>query len=335
MLEIIGMHNSKPTKKKSDNKSMASKKKNKGVGVACCLLVAIVIFIIFIVQRKTIAENLKDTQLFERLGIKTPKVIEDYEIPEKAQSEEELAQKEETVTIHIDNSNENKTASGTGAGKETGTGAGISSGAATTNKSSESQNQIASNSSKTESTEGTKTNPSAGTKTDAKTGTGTDAGKKETAKSDESTKTATAEIKYTELQLCFVDYGADGIVSRKMIKRSVPKNDAPLTTAIKLLLEGPDLTKNAEKDCLTLIPDNTRLISARVENGIAYLNFSEDFEFNSFGVDGYRSQLMQIVYTATAFSNVKSVQFLIEGQKKEYLGSEGQRIGSALSRNSF
>ena len=312
---------------------MASKKKNKGVGVACCLLVALVIVIIFLVQRKTIAENLKDTQLFERLGIKTPKVIEDYEIPEKAQSEEELPLKEETFTIHIDNSNNNKTASG--AGKETGTGAGVDTGAATTNKSSESQNQIASNNSKTDSAAGTKNESSAGTKSDNKTGAGTDAGKKETAKSDESTKTATAEIKYTELQLCFVDYGADGIVSRKMIKRSVPKNDAPLTTAIKLLLEGPDLTKNAEKDCLTLIPDNTRLISARVENGIAYLNFSEDFEFNSFGVDGYRSQLMQIVYTATAFSNVKGVQFLIEGQKKEYLGSEGQRIGNVLTRNSF
>ncbi|MCR4953251.1 MAG: GerMN domain-containing protein [Treponema sp.] len=320
---------------------MASKKKNNGVGVACCLLVAIVIFIIFIVQRKTIAENLKDTQLFERLGIKTPKVIEDYEIPEKAQSEEELPLKEETFTIHIDNSNDNKTSSGvgtgSGAGKETGTGAGsgIDTGAATTNKSSESQNQIASNNSKTDSTAGMKNESSAGTKSDNKTGAGTDTGKKDNAKAEESSKPITAEIKYTELQLCFVDYGADGIVSRKMIKRSVQKNDAPLTTAIKLLLEGPDFTKNAEKDCLTLIPDNTRLISARVENGIAYLNFSEDFEFNSFGVDGYRSQLMQIVYTATAFSNVKGVQFLIEGQKKEYLGSEGQRIGEVLTRNSF
>ena len=44
---------------------------------------------------------------------------------------------------------------------------------------------------------------------------------------------------------------------------------------------------------------------------------------------------MQIVYTATEFSTVKSVQFLIDGQKKEYLGSEGVWIGSPLSRTSF
>ena len=44
---------------------------------------------------------------------------------------------------------------------------------------------------------------------------------------------------------------------------------------------------------------------------------------------------MQIVYTSTEFSTVDSVQFLIDGNKKDYLGSEGQWIGSPLSRASF
>ena len=61
----------------------------------------------------------------------------------------------------------------------------------------------------------------------------------------------------------------------------------------------------------------------------------EQFEFNTVGMDGYQAQLMQIVYTATEFGTVNSVQFLIEGQKKEYLGSEGIWIGSPLSRSSF
>ena len=66
-----------------------------------------------------------------------------------------------------------------------------------------------------------------------------------------------------------------------------------------------------------------------------FLNFNENFEFNSVGVEGCITQLMQIVYTATDFSTVKSVQFLVEGEKKEYLGTEGQWIGSPLSRNNF
>ena len=300
------------------------KKKNKGFGVACCFLVALVIFIIFLVQRKTIVENLKDTHLFERLGIKTPKIIENYEIPKDAQSEDELTLKEETFTIHVEQP-ENIKDENSGKNVQESKSDSVANKTATQETSQTSNNGAQTGKTTAESA----SNSTNASKTSSKT---SDAAKTE---SSGKTTTSTAEVKYTDLQLCFVDYGADGIVYRKIVKRSVPKNDSPLTNAIKLLLEGPDSSKSAEKDCLTLIPENTRLLSAKVENGIAYLNFSEDFEFNSFGVDGYRSQLMQVVYTATAFSTVKSVQFLIDGQKKEYLGSEGQRIGSPLSRNSF
>ena len=140
---------------------------------------------------------------------------------------------------------------------------------------------------------------------------------------------------YTELQLCFVEIDADGSINRKMIKRKVAKNDSPLTTAIKAVIAGPDTTKADEKNCISLIPNGTKLLGARVSGGVAYLDFNDAFEFNTNGVEGYTGQLMQIVYTATSFSTVDSVQFLIEGQKKEYLGSEGQWIGSPLSRASF
>ena len=86
---------------------------------------------------------------------------------------------------------------------------------------------------------------------------------------------------------------------------------------------------------MSLIPEGTRLLGASVKNGVATLNFSEEFEFNPVGVEGYIAQLTQLVFTATEFSTVKSVQFLIEGEKKDYLGSEGQWIGSPLARSSF
>ena len=140
---------------------------------------------------------------------------------------------------------------------------------------------------------------------------------------------------YTELQLCFVEIDPDGSIIRKVIKRSVPKTDSPLTTAINLVLAGPDTTKNEERNCTTLIPYGTKLLGARVSDGVAYLDFNDNFEINTNGVEGYNGQLMQIVYTATSFSTVNSVQFLVEGKRKEYLGSEGQWIGSPLSRNSF
>ena len=132
--------------------------------------------------------------------------------------------------------------------------------------------------------------------------------------------------------LYFVSIGADGSVSRQAVKRQLAKSDSPLTDAIKALLAGP---VPGEKNAMSLIPSGSRLIGASVKDGVATLNFNESFEFNSYGVEGSIGQLMQIVYTATEFSTVKSVQFLIEGEKKEYLGSEGQWIGTPLSRSSF
>ena len=154
-------------------------------------------------------------------------------------------------------------------------------------------------------------------------------------KKPDEPKKENAKPANTELQLCFVNIDGDGAVVRQVIKRKVPKSDSPLTTAINLLLKGPDSTISAERNLMSLIPSGTKLLSAKVQGGVAYLNFNEAFEINTYGVEGYIHQLEQIVYTATAFSTVNSVQFLIEGEKRDYLGSEGVLIASPLSRSSF
>ena len=159
-------------------------------------------------------------------------------------------------------------------------------------------------------------------------------GKEETPKKPE-TEAKPAAKATTELELCFVNIDGDGSVGRLIVKRKVNKSDSPLTTAINLLLQGPDTTKAAERNCMSLIPSGTKLLSVKVSGGVAYLNFNENFEINTYGVEGYIHQLEQIVYTATSFSTVNSVQFLIEGEKRDYLGSEGVLIASPLSRSSF
>ena len=137
-----------------------------------------------------------------------------------------------------------------------------------------------------------------------------------------------------KLNLCYVMIDSDGSVIRKEVIKEFPKNSSPLTTAINNLLSGPTADE-AEKGYMSLIPEGTKLLGARVANKTATLNFSENFSFNRYGVQGYLGQLMQIVYTATSFSTIDNVQFLIEGQKLEYLGGEGVWIGSPLSRISF
>lgn len=147
-------------------------------------------------------------------------------------------------------------------------------------------------------------------------------------------QSASIVTEYTKVRLFFVQLNNDGSVTRKEVVRTIPKSNSPLTAAINSLLEGPN-SDDVIQNCMTLIPSGTRLISASIKDKVATLNFSDDFEFNPYGVDGLVNQLMQVVYTACSFSSVNSVQFIIDGQKKEYLGSEGIWIGTPLTVTSF
>ncbi|MDR3283649.1 MAG: GerMN domain-containing protein [Treponema sp.] len=134
--------------------------------------------------------------------------------------------------------------------------------------------------------------------------------------------------------LWFIQIDRDGLISRKEVRRGLSKTNSPLTSAVQALLTGPSIT-DLEKGFVSLIPEGTKLLSASIVNRVATLSFSEEFEYNRYGVEGYLGQLAQIVYTATAFPTVDSVQFLIEGELREYLGGDGVRIGIPLSRESF
>jgi germination protein M len=118
------------------------------------------------------------------------------------------------------------------------------------------------------------------------------------------------------------------------VSRNIKYTDNPLTETLNTLLNGPDPIEK-KTDIITNIPNNSKIISITIKNEIAYLNFTKEFEFNNFGRESTLNQLKQIVYTATEFSTVKKVQFMIEGKIKNYLGGEGVLIDKPLSRKDF
>ena len=134
--------------------------------------------------------------------------------------------------------------------------------------------------------------------------------------------------------LYFIRVDDDGIITRHEVKRTVGASDSPMTDALDALMSGPNADELA-RGFISLIPSEAKLLSAQVRGSTAYLNFSEPFMYNRYGIEGYAGQLKQIVYTATEFSTVKDVQILIEGQKRDYLGGDGVFIGKPLSRASF
>jgi len=131
----------------------------------------------------------------------------------------------------------------------------------------------------------------------------------------------------------FANVGSDGQILHSKVTRKIPVSDTPMQDALNVLLAGPT-AEELSRGLLNLIPKNTRILSATVRGSTAYINFSEDFLFNTFGVEGYVAQLRQIVWTVTEFQNVKDVQILVEGRRLDYLG-EGIWIGSPISRQSF
>ena len=297
---------------KKGNTGKTGKKKTKiGLGFALWLLAAIVILIIFLVNQKKIASNLKSTGFFDRVVGKTPAFVEKAEVAENTDEKNDVEPFSSSTVIDLTSSNKEGSSSGV-----------ISQNSAAT--------QNYENSLKEENTVQKQEENQNPVQLDeekesvAKTEAQTNQSKKE---EKESTSTATMKLK-----LYFMMINSDGSLSRKEVVREMKKSDSPLTDAINAIIDGP---QPDEGNCRTLVSTGCRLLGASVSNSVATLNFSEEFEFNQYGIEGVLGQLQQIVYTATAFPTVESVQFLIEGEHREFLASEGVSIGVPLSRSNF
>lgn len=149
------------------------------------------------------------------------------------------------------------------------------------------------------------------------------------------TEQESQDIKTRKANLFFYKLNAEGNpVELVHIPRQVNFSDAPLTETINQLLQGPDSSEH-NQGIITLIPPESVLIKAYVIDEVAYLDFSENFRFNSHGNEGLKSQLRQVIYTATEFHNVKKVQILIEGEKINYLSQDGIIVNAPISKNYF
>lgn len=274
---------------------MAQQKNKAGIAVAAWILIALVLLIVFLIKQDDILRTLKETGFFTHTIGKEPDFIEQYEPEENFAEASESEPDYNEVILAEPEQPVQETSPQLSEQKES-----VSNPQEENPPVAEEQQEI-----------------NAGTPPEAV-----------------QEPEPAAVPPSTTAKLYFVSIGNDGTVSRQESIRTLQKTDSPLTTAIMALLTGPNLEETGH-GYMSLIPEGTRLLSAKVSNKTATLNFSEDFEFNRYGVEGYIGQLMQVVYTATAFPTVDNVQFLVEGQKKDYIGSEGVWIGSPLSQSSF
>jgi spore germination protein GerM len=141
-------------------------------------------------------------------------------------------------------------------------------------------------------------------------------------------ETQTKRLRRATLYFVFHD-GTSGELRR--VVRPIYYTDSPLTDTLKALLEGPSASE-LNQNLLSLVPQKSEIRSVAVKDGVAFIDMTEAFRFNSFGYEGAVLQLKQLIYTATEFPTVDQVQFLIEGVKQQYLNPEGLYIGKPLGR---
>jgi len=140
-------------------------------------------------------------------------------------------------------------------------------------------------------------------------------------------------VRSIDRTIYFTQIRSDGQIYYSGVTRRLPVTESPMMDTLNIMLSGPS-AEELGRGIINMIPQQTRILSATIRGSTAYINFNENFLFNTFGVEGYVAQLRQIVWTVTEFANISDVQFLVEGRRLDYLG-EGIWIGSPISRQSF
>ncbi len=329
-------------KNRDESKKSSGRGKNTSLlGWGLWLLAAIVLIIIFVANQKKITSNLKATGFFDRLFGKTPAFVENAEITETHEKNDVDAFSSD-IQISV-------TEAGSNYADESGSSSGVSyyNGASTNHREDDEEEYTYEREGEeieqaySFGIEGDGSSVSDIYNSDDITLLSHQASPKPTPASQTDAVTTAPVLSPLEdpqaimnLKLYFFSLTPDGTLLRNEVVRKMKKSDTPLTDAINALIDGPTQAESNLYGCQTLVSSGTRLLGSSIKNGVATLNFSEQFEFNQYGIEGIMGELQQVVFTATAFSSVQSVQFLIEGAHRDFLG-EGVKIGVPLTRNSF
>lgn len=81
-----------------------------------------------------------------------------------------------------------------------------------------------------------------------------------------------------------------------------------------------ELIKGSETGLGRTIPDGTRVLDLRIEEGVAYVDFSQEFKKNHWG--GSAGEIMtvySVVNSLAHLEGIEKVQFLLEGEQVEEL----------------
>lgn len=120
-----------------------------------------------------------------------------------------------------------------------------------------------------------------------------------------------AEPEEITVTLYFSDEQAENLVPEARVMRKGKESLPELI--IKGLIAGPKQAGHYKT-----IPETARLLSVRVEDEVAYVNFSQEFQTDHWGGSaGDIQTIYSVVNSLTELENIEAVQFLLEGEVEE------------------
>ena len=114
------------------------------------------------------------------------------------------------------------------------------------------------------------------------------------------------------------------------VRREIPVSQDPELATVSALLEGPTADER-EGGLVTAIPATTAVESVSVEDGVATVDLSRDFD-NGGGSASMLGRVAQVVATLTRFPTVKRVAFRLEGEAVKTIGGEGVVVDPPIGR---
>jgi spore germination protein GerM len=137
----------------------------------------------------------------------------------------------------------------------------------------------------------------------------------------------------TDVQVFFVRTEPGGhaqtlaAVHRRVIAGPV---DALAGSALRALLNGPSRAERS-RGLTSEIPPGATLRAVTIARGMATVDLGVAFAQGG-GSSSILGRVWQVVYTASQFPGVSSVQLLIGGRRVDTLGGEGLLVGTPMRR---
>jgi hypothetical protein len=123
--------------------------------------------------------------------------------------------------------------------------------------------------------------------------------------------------------------GSAGLVP---VLRDVPQSNATAAAAMNALLAGPTARESAASPAVTtMIPAGTRLLGLSIEDRVAAVDLSGEFEAAGSSASCL-GRLGQVVFTLTQLANVSSVDFRLDGRPVYAFGCGGIVLDRPVGR---